>query len=37
MISVFARLGYSYEDRYFITGSLRRDATSKLYKDNNSG
>lgn len=37
MISAFARLGYSYEDRYFITGSLRRDATSKLYKDNNSG
>ena len=37
MLSVFARLGYSYEDRYFLTASVRRDATSKLYKDNNSG
>ena len=30
-------MGYSYEDRYFLTASVRRDATSKLYKDNNSG
>ena len=37
MLSVFARLGYSYEDRYFLTASVRRDATSKLYKDKNSG
>lgn len=37
MLSAFARIGYSYKDRYFLTGSLRRDATSKLYKDNNSG
>lgn len=37
MLSAFARLGYSYEDRYFLTASVRRDATSKLYKDNNSG
>lgn len=37
MISVFGRIGYSYADRYFFTGSIRRDATSKLYKENNSG
>lgn len=37
MISMFARVGYSYADRYFFTGSVRRDATSKLWKDNNSG
>lgn len=36
-ISAFARVGYSYDDRYFMTASIRRDATSKLYKDNNSG
>lgn len=37
MISAFGRLGYSYDDRYFFTASIRRDATSKLWKDNNSG
>lgn len=37
MISMFARAGYSFADRYFFTGSIRRDATSKLWKDNNSG
>jgi len=36
MISAFGRVGYSYADRYFVTGSLRRDASSKLFKDNNS-
>jgi len=36
-MSVFGRISYSYDDRYFFTSSLRRDATSKLYKDNNSG
>lgn len=37
MMSVFGRIGYSFADRYFLTASIRRDATSKLYKDNNSG
>lgn len=37
MVSVFGRIGYSYADRYFVTASVRRDATSKLYKTNNSG
>lgn len=35
--SFFLRGGYSYDDRYFFTGSIRRDATSKLFKDQNSG
>lgn len=37
MISMFARAAYSFDDRYFMTASIRRDATSKLYKDNNYG
>lgn len=36
-VSTFGRVSYSYEDRYFLTGSLRYDATSKLYYKNNSG
>jgi len=35
--AVFGRLSYSYDDRYFLTGSLRWDASSKLYYKNNSG
>ncbi|GAP42447.1 TonB-linked outer membrane protein, SusC/RagA family [Lentimicrobium saccharophilum] len=35
-VSVLGRASYSYDDRYFITGSLRRDASSKLSPDNNS-
>lgn len=30
MVSFLARLGYSFDDRYFLTGSIRRDASSKL-------
>ncbi|GHT53682.1 SusC/RagA family TonB-linked outer membrane protein [Bacteroidia bacterium] len=37
LYSVMGRVGYSWNDRYFLTGSVRRDATSKLYKDYNSG
>lgn len=37
LISMFGRVGYSFDDKYFATASIRRDATSKLYKDNNSG
>lgn len=36
-VSVFARGAYSYDDRYFVTASIRRDASSKLYYKNNSG
>ena len=35
-ISGFGRGSYSYDDRYFFTGSLRYDATSRLSKDNRS-
>lgn len=31
-VSTFGRVSYSYDDRYFFTGSLRYDATSKLHK-----
>ncbi len=37
MISALGRIGYSYDDRYFVTTSLRRDATSKLAPENNWG
>ncbi|MGL4851388.1 MAG: SusC/RagA family TonB-linked outer membrane protein [Phocaeicola sp.] len=30
-VSTFGRVAYSYDDRYFFTGSVRYDATSKLY------
>lgn len=33
----FARGSYSFDDRYFMVASIRRDASSKLYKDNNYG
>lgn len=36
IISHLARFSYSYDDRYFITGSVRRDASSKLNPDDNS-
>ena len=36
MISAFARLGYSYADRYFLTASVRNDRSSKLHPDNRS-
>jgi TonB-linked SusC/RagA family outer membrane protein len=37
MISGLARVGYSYDDRYFATASVRYDATSKLAPENNWG
>lgn len=36
-VSAYLRGAYSYGDRYFFTGSIRRDASSKLYFNNNSG
>lgn len=35
MFSVLGRLSYSYDDRYFMTANIRRDASSKLWKKNN--
>lgn len=35
LVSFIGRVGYSYDDRYFLVGSIRRDASSKLYGKNN--
>jgi TonB-linked SusC/RagA family outer membrane protein len=37
MYSLIGRIGYSYNDRYFATASIRHDTSSKLHPDNNSG
>lgn len=36
-VSVIARLAYSYDDRYFMTASWRRDYAGRLPKENNYG
>jgi TonB-linked SusC/RagA family outer membrane protein len=36
-VALVGRLAYSYDDRYFVTGSWRRDYAGRLYKDNNYG
>lgn len=36
-VSVIARLAYSYDDRYFVTASWRRDYAGRLPKENNYG
>ena len=35
-VSALGRASYSFNDRYFVSASLRRDASSKLNPDNNS-
>ena len=35
MVSFLARLGYSFDDRYFLTASIRRDASSNLPSSKN--
>lgn len=35
MASVLGRVGYSFDDRYFLVASIRRDASSKLPKAKN--
>lgn len=37
LFSVFAKADYNYADRYLVSATLRRDATSRLYKGNNAG
>lgn len=37
MLSYFGRLQYAFKDRYLITGTLRRDGTSKFSKGNKWG
>lgn len=36
-VSLIARLAYSYNDRYFVTASWRRDYAGRLPKENNYG
>ena len=36
-VSVIARAAYSYDDRYFLTASWRRDYAGRLPKENNYG
>jgi len=35
--AIIARLSYSYDDRYFVTGSWRRDYAGRLPKEHNFG
>ena len=37
LFSLFAKADYSWKDRYLLSATVRRDATSRLHKDNNSG
>ncbi len=37
LFSLFAKVDYNYADRYLLSAIVRRDQTSRLYKDNNSG
>ena len=36
-VALVARVGYSFDDRYFMTASWRRDYAGRLPKDNNYG
>ncbi|MCM1449102.1 MAG: TonB-dependent receptor [Clostridiales bacterium] len=36
-VALIARVGYSYDDRYFVTASWRRDYAGRLPKENNYG
>lgn len=35
--SWLSRLNYNYDNRYYISASLRQDASSRFYKDNHTG
>jgi TonB-linked SusC/RagA family outer membrane protein len=37
LFSYFGRAFYSYDDRYLLTATLRRDGSSRFYKDNRWG
>ena len=37
LFSIFAKAEYNYADRYLVSATVRRDQSSRLYKDNNSG
>ena len=35
--SILSRINYNYADRYYLSASLRRDASSRFYKENWTG
>jgi iron complex outermembrane receptor protein len=37
LLSLYARLNYSYDSRYLLTATVRRDGTSRFSKDNRWG
>lgn len=37
LFSLFGKVDYNFADRYLLSATLRRDQTSRLSKDNNSG
>lgn len=37
LFSLFGKIDYNYADRYLFSATLRRDQTSRLHKDHNSG
>lgn len=37
LFSLFAKADYNYADRYLLSATIRRDATSRLWKGQNSG
>lgn len=37
LFSIFGKVDYNYADRYLLSGTLRRDQTSRLDKSHNSG
>lgn len=37
LLSYYARLNYAYDNRYIVTGTVRKDGTSRFNKDNRWG
>lgn len=37
LLSMFGRVNYSYDDRYLLTGTIRRDGSSRFSEDNRWG
>ena len=37
LFSLFGKIDYNFADHYLLSATLRRDQTSRLYKENNSG
>lgn len=37
LFSIFAKAEYNYADRYLVSATVRRDQSSRLHKDHNSG